>query len=128
MLAAVVLSTGCSTMMCGKNQTVPISSRPPGADVTIFNKYDDVIFKGVTPCDVILPRGDADSGAGYYRVTLTKPGYEKFEVELGGVVNRAYYANIMNAGLGMITVDPFTGAKWTLVPMDINPHLNPASK
>ena len=122
-LALVVLSTGCSTFMCGKNQTVPVSSRPPGADVTVYNKYNDVIFNGVTPCDVILPRGDADTGAGYYKVTVVKPGYESVEVDLVGKVNRAYYANVMNAGLGMITLDPYTGAMWTLVPMEINPHL-----
>ena len=122
-LALVVLSTGCSTIMCGKNQTVSVTSRPPGAEVTVQNKYDDVVFKGVTPCDVILARGDADTGAGYYKVTLDKSGYEKVEVELVGKVNRAYLANVMNAGIGMITVDPYTGAKWTLTPMEINPHL-----
>ena len=68
-------------------------------------------------------RGDADTGAGYYKVTLDKSGYEKVEVELVGKVNRAYLANVMNAGIGMITVDPYTGAKWTLTPMEINPHL-----
>jgi len=122
-LALVVLSTGCSTVMCGKNQTIPVSSKPPGADVTVYNKYDDVVFKGVTPCDVILARGDADYGAGFYKVTVDKPGYEKVQVDLIGQVNRAYLANVMNGGIGMITLDPYTGAKWTLTPMEINPHL-----
>ena len=124
-LALVVLSTGCSTVMCGKNQTVPVTSRPPGADVTVFDKYNDVIFKGVTPCDVTLARGDSDSetGASCYKITVVKPGYESVEVDLVGKVNRAYLANVMNAGIGMVTVDPYTGAKWTLVPMEINPHL-----
>jgi hypothetical protein len=128
LLAVVVLSTGCSTIMCGKNQTVPISSRPPGAEITILNKYSDVVFKGVTPCEVILPRGDSESGAGYYHVTISKPGYETVETDLVGLVNRAYYANVMNAGLGMVTLDPYTGAKWTLVPMEINPHLKETAK
>jgi len=122
-LALVVLSTGCSTVMCGKNQTVPITSRPPGADVIVFNKYDDVVFKGVTPCDVILARGDADTGAGFYKVTVAKDGYEKVEVDLLGKVNRAYLANVMNGCIGMVTVDPYTGAKWTLSPMEVNPYL-----
>jgi len=122
-LALVVLSTGCSTFMCGKNQTVPISSRPPGAEVTVFNKYDDVVFKGLTPCDVILPRGDSDNGAGYYKVTVIKTGYEPVQVDLLGRVNRAYLANVMNGCIGMITLDPYTGAKWTLTPMEVNPYL-----
>lgn len=123
MLAAVVLSTGCSTIMCGKNQTVPVSSKPPGAEVVVLNKYDDVVFKGLTPCDVILARGDEDNGPGYYKISIEKPGYEPVSVELLGKVNRAYLANVMNAGIGMITVDPYTGAKWTLAPMEIFPHL-----
>jgi hypothetical protein len=122
-LAMVVLSTGCSTLMCGKNQTVPITSRPPGAEVTVFNKYDDVVFKGETPCDIVLARGDSETGAGYYKVTVVKPGFEPVEVDLVGKVNRAYFANIMNGGIGMITLDPYTGAKWTLTPMEINPNL-----
>jgi len=127
-LALVVLSTGCSTVMCGKNQTVPISSRPPGAEVTIRNNFDDVVFKGVTPCDVILARGDVNRGAGYYKVTVAKPGYEAVKVDLVGKVNRAYLANVMNGCVGMITVDPYTGAKWTLTPMEVNPHLVLADK
>ncbi len=128
LLAAVVLATGCSTVMCGKNQTVPVSSKPPGAEVQVLNKYNDVIFQGVTPCDVILPRGDSERGPGYYKVRITKEGYEPFETDLVGLVNRAYYANVMNAGIGAITVDPWTGAKWTLVPMEIKPHLNEIAK
>ena len=127
-LALVVLSTGCSTVMCGKNQTVSINTRPPGADVTVFNKYEDVVFTGVTPCEVRLARGDTDRGPGFYKVTVNKPGYTPFETELNGVVNRAYLANIMNGGIGMITLDPYTGAKWTLVPMEINEHLTPLAK
>jgi hypothetical protein len=109
--------------MCGKNQNVSINTRPPGADVVILNKFDDVVFKGVTPCEVSLPRGDADRGAGYYKVTVQKTGYTPFETELQGKVNRAYLANVMNGCIGMITLDPYTGAKWTLVPMEINEHL-----
>ena len=96
----------------------------------VLNKYDDVVFQGVTPCDVILPRGDKDSdtGASSYTVTVVKPGYEPVEVDLVGKVNRAYLANVMNCGIGMVTVDPYTGAKWTLVPMEINPHLAESGK
>lgn len=124
-LALTLFTSGCSTMMCGKTQTVPITSRPPGAEVTITDKYNDVVFAATTPCDVTLNRGDSERGAAYYKVALRKEGYKPVDIELNGVVNRAYAANIMNAGIGAITVDPYTGAKWTLSPMEVLTVLEP---
>ena len=39
-----------------------------------------------------------------------------------GVVNRAYCANILSAGIGY-AVDPMTGGMWTLQPQPMNVNL-----
>jgi hypothetical protein len=49
-----------------------------------------------------------------YVVLVKKDGFSPVQFPLSGVVNRAYYANILNAGIGY-AVDPMTGGKWTLV-------------
>jgi len=120
LLAVVVLATGCSSLMCGKTQTVNIHTKPNGVNVVVYDRFDDVIFRGTTPCDVTLNRGNDDKSAGRYRVALSLDGYESQDVYLAGKVNRAYFANVLFANLpGLAVVDPLTGAMWTLTPESV---------
>ena len=120
---SAVLVTGCSTVYCGTQQTIPIKSKPGGAQVTVYNEYNEPVFKGVTPCHVVLDRKTADDQTANYRVAIQAEGYEPYQVVLVGKVTRAYFANVMNF-VGFI-IDPITGGMWTLTPDSLEPALKP---
>ncbi len=120
-----MLFTGCASYMVGSTQKVPLRTTPPGAAVTVYNNFDDAVFQGTTPCTVDLRRCDDQRNAGYYRVVFRRDGFAPTEVLLKGYVNRAYLANVPFGVVGMATLDPATGAMWTLVPETVETKLQP---
>src|SRR2546425_12970668 len=96
LLAVVVVATGCSTAMCGRKQTVPVTSKPTGAAVTVYDRFNEVVFRGTTPCCVPLDRSPEDHSAAAYRVTIAKEGFATDEVVLKGKINRAYLLNVLH--------------------------------
>lgn len=116
------LSTSCASYYCGRNQTLPITSDPQKATVTVYNEFNDVVFEGITPCDVTLRRADHNGDAIPYRMVFEKAGHVPQEVVLAGRVNRAYCINLMNGGVGYV-VDSMNGSKWTLTPYEVRVRL-----
>ncbi len=112
----VALLSGCASFICGPQQTVAIDSRPAGAEVLVYDSRGEVVLKNTTPCVATLIRRSHDYLASAdYIVLVRKEGYAPVQVPLSGKVNRAYFANILFGGLGLI-VDPITGSMWTLSP------------
>jgi hypothetical protein len=112
---AVLLLTGCASVVCGPKQDIAIDSRPRGAQVQVFGASCEEIFSGTTPCTATLDRRPGDSKTGCYVVLIKKDGYAPVQVPLAGHVNSAYYLNPLSAGIGFI-VDPLTHSMWTLAP------------
>lgn len=50
MLLAVVFSSGCATVFSGPTSKVTFKSEPPGATVRVYNRVNNKLFEGVTPC------------------------------------------------------------------------------
>jgi hypothetical protein len=114
--ALSTLFTGCGTIMCGSEQKVNLESRPTGAEVSIYDSRGEIVFQKSTPCVASLPRRQHDvMQSAQYVVLVKKEGFSPVQFPLTGVVNRAYFANILSAGIGY-AVDPMTGGMWTLVP------------
>lgn len=117
------LFTGCASIMCGPEQKVSLDSQPRGAEVLIYDANGEIVFQKTTPCVAELPRREH----GYlhsanYVVLVRKEGFAPVQFPLTGMVNRAYFANILSAGIGYI-VDPITGAMWTLDPGQVDAKL-----
>jgi len=112
----ITFLSGCSSLMCGQKQNVSITSRPLAAEVLGYNSRAEIIYKGTTPCVAKLDRRSPDYVAGAkYAFVIKKEGYTPVLMPMVGTVNRAYFANIMNGGLGY-AIDPLTGSMWTLSP------------
>jgi hypothetical protein len=116
------LFTGCASYYCGRNQTLPITSDPQKAAVTVYNEFNDVVFEGTTPCSVNLRRADDQGDAVPYRIVIELDGHVPQEIVLAGRVNRAYCINLMNGGVGYV-VDAINGSKWTLTPCEVRIQL-----
>jgi len=113
--AVSMLFTGCGSLMCGPDQKVNLESQPTGAEVSVYDARGDIVFQKTTPCIAKLPRRQPHLvQAAQYVVLVKKEGFTPVQFPLTGVVNRAYFANILNAGIGY-AVDPMTGGMWTLV-------------
>ena len=123
---AAVLLTGCASVFNSGAKKIAINSTPAGATATVTKLGGAVVEVQRTPCTVSL-----SAKAGYFRgqqyvVTLELPGYETVRIELHNKVSGWYFGNILIGGaIGMLAVDPATGAMWNIVPNKIEQTLNP---
>ncbi len=94
-LAALLLclfTTGCATMVNGRQQTLSIDSHPSGAAVDV-DCGDEPRLAGKTPLKVEVSRA-----AEHCQLTFTRAGYEPRVVELSHQESRA---TVLNAAFGL---------------------------
>ncbi len=107
--------SSCATIISGNTYPLSIRTEPAGATVTVTNKKGKEIFTGKSPAKLKVK-----SGAGYftkaqYFVKLNAPGYAEKIVTVNFKFNGWYVGNLAIGGaLGMIVIDPLTGAMWRI--------------
>lgn len=110
----VLTLSGCASIFNGKTQEVVITSVPEGASLTVANLAGETIHTGTTPATLTLTRGAGYFKSETYRVAMTKEGFEPRELEITSTVSGWYFGNILLGGfIGMLAVDPVTGAMYT---------------
>ncbi len=114
-VVALALS-GCATIIGSTTQPLTIKSTPEGANVSVINRAGEKIHSGVSPMTVTLNRGAGYFKPEIYTVKFDKDGFESKEVVVTAQVNGWYFGNIIFGGLilGMLIVDPNTGAMYSL--------------
>jgi hypothetical protein len=119
-LAVVALaasSGGCATIVAKSSQTITVSSVPEDAAVRISNASGEAVHSGNTPMTVTLKKGRGYFKPEHYTVRINKEGFQPQELKIDGAINGWYFGNILFGGLiGMLAVDPSTGAMYTLKP------------
>ena len=85
---------------------------------------------GSTPASVSLKRGDGYFRPASYAVDFKKPGYKTKRLDIVPGFNGWYIGNLIFGGaiLGMLIVDPITGAMYTLNPNSITAELEPTGE
>jgi hypothetical protein len=123
-IAASVFASGCATIVHSGPRKVPVASTPPGAKVTIYDRSNAMVLTNTTPFTATLtPRAGYFKGQNY-RLVFEMPGYKLAEVRLQSTVSGWYFGNILIGGLlGMLIVDPATGAMYNLSPQKIEQPL-----
>jgi len=122
--AAALALSGCASIISGTTQTVTLRTEPTAANIEVINRAGDRVHSGTSPMTVSLKRGAGYFKSEQYTVRFTKEGYAPKEVQIVGTVNGWYVANILFGGLiGMLAVDPATGAMYSLDPSDLNAQL-----
>lgn len=123
-LAMAFALNGCATIISGSTQSLTIKSVPDTATLSITNKSGEKIHSGQTPATVSLKRSAGFFQAENYAITLEKDGYQPKTINVKGTVNGWYVANIIFGGLiGLLIVDPATGAMYSLSPDVVNATL-----
>ncbi|WP_439894543.1 hypothetical protein ACTACV_14060 [Pseudomonas syringae] len=118
--------TGCASIVSDSKYPVAVTSSPSGAAYEIFNESGVSVRSGVTPDEVTLRAGAGYFDGEKYTVTYRKDGYTSSTQTLESGIDGWYWGNIVIGGLiGMLIVDPATGAMYTL-PEKINSTLTVA--
>ena len=121
--------SGCASIISGKTQTMTFQSTPELSDITILNRDGKKIHVGKAPVTVSLNRGAGFFVPERYTVIFEKEGYEKKEIKVTSSMNGWYIGNILFGGvIGLLIVDPATGAMYSLNTKDTNVVLNDLKK
>ncbi|MFD0892612.1 hypothetical protein KBB96_14405 [Luteolibacter ambystomatis] len=111
-----VLFTSCATIVSKSHWPVTFNSNPSGAELVIKKENGETVHRGVTPTTLTLP-----SSFGYFRpaayvVEVSKKGYPKQTLHIAANMNGWYMGNLILPGglIGMLAVDPSSGAMWRL--------------
>lgn len=124
-LLTTILFSSCATVFGRTSYPVSISTNPPGATVSITNKKNSEVYRGATPATVKLKSRSGYFSRAEYHVKLSSPGYEEQIIPVYYKLNGWYFGNLFNGGLiGMLIIDPATGAMWKLDTPPINVTLN----
>lgn len=123
---SVTLTTGCATIVHGGPRTLPVASSPPGATVSIYDRAGKQVSRQTTPFIATLPSKYRYFGGQSYRLVFEMAGYQKTEVQVRPKVSGWYWGNLAFGGLlGMLVIDPATGAMYNLAPNKIEQTLSP---
>jgi hypothetical protein len=117
--------SGCASIVHSGPRAVPVASSPPGATVSIYDRSDRLVMTNTTPFVAQLPVKFGYFKAQTYRLEFSMPGHAPAVVNLDSSVSGWYFANLAFGGLlGMLIVDPLTGAMFNLTPDKIDQPLS----
>jgi len=112
---SLLFLSGCATIISGSVQEVSIK-HTGDAKAVITNSDNSIIYKGNIPATVSLSTGNGYFQKSTYHVDVLDKNNE--HVGLGIIdssLNNWYFGNLLVGGIiGMVLIDPFTGAMWTL--------------
>ena len=116
LLMALLLTAGCASIVSGGPKSLPILSRPDNAECEIVDMRSGItIMKTRTPSTVTLANDAGYFKSASYKVKISKDGFIPREVEINSGLNGWYLGNIVFGGLiGILIVDPATGAMWKI--------------
>ena len=125
--AVLFALTGCASIFNGTTQAVTIKSTPEASNFAVTTRAGEKIHAGTTPATLTLKRGYGYFKSEIYTVLLTKEGYANKELTIVGTMSGWYIGNILLGGLiGMLAVDPVTGAMYTF-PETVSATLEPTA-
>jgi hypothetical protein len=126
-LGACAAITGCATIVHNGPRQVSVASTPPGAKVSIYDRSNRLVQVSTTPFVATLPTKFAYFKGQDYRLVFELPAYATAEMHLQTTVSRWYFGNFLFGGmLGLVIVDPSTGAMYNLTPDKVDQPLTAA--
>jgi hypothetical protein len=121
----ITFFSSCASIVSKSKWPLAVNTDPNGAKVEVTDKNGIVVYNGNTPAVLSLK-----SGAGYfakqsYKIKLTMDGYGDRIIPVECSLNGWYWGNLLIGGIiGMLIVDPATGAMYKLDREVINETLN----
>jgi len=123
-LASIFLFASCATIVSKSTYPVSIRSNPTDAVISITDKKGKKIYLGTMPAIVYLKAGAGYFSRAEYQVKFSSLGYDDKIVPILCNIDGWYFGNILIGGLiGVLIVDPATGAMWRIETKFINETL-----
>jgi len=124
-LGACATIGGCATIVHSGPRPVSVASTPAGAKVSIYDRDGQLVQTNTTPFLAQLPTKYRYFQGQTYRLVFEMPGHATTEVKLGSSLSGWYLGNVIFGGLiGLLVVDPLTGAMYNLTPDKIEQPLS----
>ncbi len=125
-LSSSILFTSCASIVSKSSYPISINSAPSEVQIVIKDKKGIEIFSGQTPATLKLKSGSGFFGKARYQVTFNKSGYQTKTVPVEFKLNGWYFGNLLFGGvLGMLIIDPATGAMYKIETEFLNETLLP---
>jgi hypothetical protein len=121
----LLVATGCSTIIEGRNQTITVNTNPPDAHCTLNRNGSPIAEISETPGSVLIEKTKYD-----ITIVCKKSGYEEANYFNKSGVAGATIGNVLAGGLIGWGIDSATGAdnkydspvNITLVPKEKHKH------
>jgi hypothetical protein len=111
----VLLLSSCASIVSKSSYPISINSNPSEAKISITDKKGVEVYSGNTPATLKLKAGSGFFGKAQYQVKFEKNGYDSKIVPVHFKLDGWYFGNILLGGvIGMLIVDPATGAMYKL--------------
>mgnify|MGYP001773542900 CR=1 FL=1 len=123
----ILIFNSCASIVSKSEWPITIRSTPDQAYVTIVDLSSNIeIYSGTTPCIVTLTSKGGYFKGKSYLVKVFKEGHKEESIMITSTINGWYFGNFVFGGfIGLLIVDPLTGAMWTLEPKNISLVLKP---
>jgi len=122
-LSTTILFSSCASIVSKSEYPVSLTSSPSGCQVAV-KKNGTVIYQGVTPTMVTLSASKGFFQPAKYQIEFSKKGVATQTIPLTADLDGWYFGNVFFGGLlGLLIVDPATGAMWKL-PENVNTSLS----
>jgi len=111
----ILFFSSCASIVSDNQYSVRINSTPSDANITIIDNRGEEVYSGTTPATPRLTSWDGFFGKAHYTVRFEKEGYETKTAPIEFSLDGWYFGNLAFGGLiGMLIIDPATGAMWKL--------------
>lgn len=124
-MASLFLFSSCASIVSKSTYPLSINSSPSNAKVGITDKKGKEIYLGNTPATVKLKAGAGFFSKAEYQVKFSSLGYDDKIVPITFKLDGWYFGNLLLGGvLGMLIIDPATGAMWKIETEFLNETLS----
>ena len=124
-LGACGALSGCATIVHSGPRPISVASAPAGAKVSIYDRSNTLVQTNTTPFVAQLSTKYGYFQGQSYRLVFEMPGRATTEVKLQSTLSGWYFGNLILGGaIGMLIVDPLTGAMFNLSPEKIDQTLS----
>lgn len=114
-LAVILAMSGCASIVSDSKPKVNIYALPRVTTYTIKDSTGKVLLTGQTPGAALLETSRGYFKRQTYSITFSADGYSDSTQVLKPTISGWYWWNILLGGaVGMLIVDPLTGAMYTL--------------
>lgn len=125
-LTSLLLAAGCASIVSKTSREVNLRSNPSGVRVAVIDETGKSVFDGQTPSVVKLKTGKPYFGKKTYTITFSQDGYHQHTATVQSTLNGWYIGNLGFGGLlGLLVVDPLTGAMWRINEKEVIAQLAP---